>query len=212
MASVSISAPGSAPATRVTGTATPVEVSFCTLAYASTPASAVRNAAEPGSPLCTVGAPRKGASATALTNFAPNSPKVANCARSRTSPNVATSQNAVVPPLPMITSYPSGTEKNSAMPRRRRATSFFTVFCRWEVPRSVVETRDSASTASGRTLLGPQPKRPSAGLISSGIRMLVASATVIGGPSGWAGARGSVADAHLSTGPGPRGARSRRST
>src|SRR5690349_15947245 len=38
---------------------------------------------------------------------------------------------------------------------------------------NVRDTADSASTPSGRTLLGPEPKRPSTGLISSGIRMSV---------------------------------------
>ncbi|BCB81145.1 hypothetical protein GCM10022251_67400 [Phytohabitans flavus] len=41
----------------------------------------------------------------------------------------------------------------------------------------MVATPDSAVTDSGRTLEGPQPKRPSAGLRSSGIRMLGVSAT-----------------------------------
>ena len=36
-----------------------------------------------------------------------------------------------------------------------------TVFCRWEVPSNVRDTADSDSTPSGRTLLGPEPKRPS---------------------------------------------------
>jgi hypothetical protein len=104
VASTSVSAPSSVPAGRVTGTATPVEVSLCGVQYASTPDSATRPGAEPGSALRTVGWPRNGASATALANLAPNSPKLANWARSRMSPNVATSQKAVVPPLPRTTS------------------------------------------------------------------------------------------------------------
>ena len=95
---------GSRTAARGTGTATPVDVSFCTLAYASTPASAVRNAAAPPGAVCTVGSPRNGASFTTLANFDPNSPKSASWARSRTSPNAAVSQNALVPPLDKTTS------------------------------------------------------------------------------------------------------------
>src|SRR6266511_3143471 len=145
------------------------------------PASARSAGAEPGSARNTVCVPRNGAAIAEAANLAPNSPKLANWARSRMSPNVATSQKAVVPPLPSTTSYPSGTENSSASPRRSRATCSRTGFWRCEVPRYVVDTRDSASTAAGRTLLGPQPKRPSAGLISSGIRM---SAT---GCASWSG-------------------------
>ena len=88
-----------------TGTATPVEVSFCGVAYASTPASATSAGPLPGARLAHGRlAQERRAPVTACANFAPNSPKVANWARSRIRPNVATSQNAVVPPLPRTTS------------------------------------------------------------------------------------------------------------
>src|SRR3954465_14100647 len=57
------------------------------------------------------------------------------------------------------------------MPDRNRATWSLTVRCRCEGPRKGGATRDSASTPSGRTLLGPEPNRPSTGLRSSGIRI-----------------------------------------
>ena len=77
---------------------------MCGVAYASMPASATKAGASPGSALTTVGSPRNGASFAAAANFAPNSPKDGNCARSRIRPKLATSQNAVVPPLPSTTS------------------------------------------------------------------------------------------------------------
>ena len=181
------------------GTATPVDVSLCGVQYASTPASGANAGAEPGSALRTVGSPRNGASAAALANFAPNSPNEANWARSRIRPNVATSQNAVVPPLPITTSYPSGSWKSSARPARRRATWSRTVFCRCEVPRYLVPVRDSASTAAGRTLEGPLPKRPSAGLSWSGIRMVETSATMIKVLPGEVAACGRLAERHPPT-------------
>ena len=105
MASTSSSAPSSAPATRLTGTATPVEVSLCGVRVdVDAGLGDQAPAALPGSALRTVGSPRNGASLTALANLAPNSPKLANWARSRIRPKVATSQNAVVPPLPRTTS------------------------------------------------------------------------------------------------------------
>jgi hypothetical protein len=68
------------------------------------PSSATSVGAEPGSDLRTVTGPRCGAAPAAVANLAPNSPKLANWARLRMRPNVAASQNAVVPPLLMITS------------------------------------------------------------------------------------------------------------
>ena len=68
-----------------------------------------RPAREPGSAFRTSGASSHGAAA-ALANFAPNSPKEQSCARRSIRPNAAASQNAVEPPLPSTTSYPSGSE------------------------------------------------------------------------------------------------------
>jgi hypothetical protein len=53
---------------------TPVEVSLCAQAYASTPRCAGGRASEPGSALATSGGCRNGASATPEANFAENSP------------------------------------------------------------------------------------------------------------------------------------------
>ena len=78
VASMIMSESASAPATRMGGMATPVEVSLCGVQYASMPASATNAGAVPGSDLQMVGSPRKGAALTPLANFAPNSPKVRN--------------------------------------------------------------------------------------------------------------------------------------
>src|SRR3954465_5445979 len=55
------------------------------------------------------------------------------------------------------------------MPSRTLPTRFLTGAWRWEVPRREVPVAASASSASVRTLEGPAPKRPSAGLMSAGI-------------------------------------------
>ncbi len=68
------------------------------------PASASGSIADPGGAVRTVGSPTNGAARTPAANFALNSPKDVNCARSRIRPNVATSQNAEAPPSPMMIS------------------------------------------------------------------------------------------------------------
>ena len=60
-----------------------------------------------------VGSPRCGAAAHASANFEENSPNTRCWLRSRTSPKVATSQNAVEPPLPSTISQPSGSWNRS---------------------------------------------------------------------------------------------------
>src|SRR3954470_3913561 len=57
------------------------------------------------------------------------------------------------------------------MPSRTLPTRFLTGAWRWEVPRREVPVAARASSASVRTLEGPAPKRPSAGLMSAGIWM-----------------------------------------
>src|SRR3954463_15828767 len=57
------------------------------------------------------------------------------------------------------------------MPLRSRLTMNRTVAWRWLVPRNSPASAASASTASGRTLDGPHPKRPSDGSRSAGMRM-----------------------------------------
>src|SRR5215468_10689037 len=184
VASMSTSASSSAPAGRRTGAITPVEVSLCAQAYASTPASARGSGLVPGAELITVGAPRNGAPLTTVTNLAENSPNDRCWARSRISPNAAMSQNAVLPPLPSTTSYPSGSSNSAANPSRTCRTSARTGACRCDVPSRVLASPDSACTACGRTFDGPQPKRPSAGL------RLFGSSMVTGPP--WAGEDGPV--------------------
>jgi hypothetical protein len=93
------------------------------------------------------------------------------------SPNAAASQNAVVPPLPSATSYPSGRENSELSPRRISPTSDLTGFCLWEVPMMAEPALPRCSSASGRTFEGPHPNRPSAGFSSSGIAGAAFAAT-----------------------------------
>src|SRR3954469_14082080 len=95
VASTRTSASSSAPAGRTTGAITAVDVSFCAHAYTSTPSSATGEGSDPGSDLITDGSASHGAAATAAANFEENSPNARCWLRCRTSPNVATSQNAV---------------------------------------------------------------------------------------------------------------------
>lgn len=110
--------------------ATPVEVSLCVSAYTSTPASARASGCVPGSDETTVGSSSHGASFAALANFEENSPKDRCCDLRSISPWVATSQNAVAPPLPRTTSYPSGNENSARTPSRTRPTRSRTGACR----------------------------------------------------------------------------------
>lgn len=123
----------------------------------------------PGSLLITVGSASQGASFAALANFELNSPKVRCCDLFSMSPAVATSQNAVDPPLPRTTSYPSGSENSELTPSRTLPTRFFTGASAVDVPSRELPVAARASSASVRTLEGPAPKRPSAGLMSAGI-------------------------------------------
>ncbi|MFM2155239.1 MAG: hypothetical protein RL382_1140, partial [Actinomycetota bacterium] len=52
-------------------------------------------------------------------------------------------------------------------------TTFFTGFCRCEVPSIEFPLADNAANASGRIFDGPQPKRPSTGFNSEGMMMLM---------------------------------------
>jgi hypothetical protein len=83
---------------------TPVDVSLCAQAITSADGSDVGSGAVPGSDATTIGSFRKGASVVAVANFCENSPNVRCSDRSRTRQAVATSQNAVDPPLPSTTS------------------------------------------------------------------------------------------------------------
>ena len=95
----------------------------------------------------------------------------AGCARS-TSPNVATSQNTVEPPLPSTISQPSGRPNSDVRPLRTSPTRFLTGAWRCDVPSTVREAAATASICSARTFDGPQPKRPSAGSSSRRDRQL----------------------------------------
>ena len=101
--------------------ATPVDVSLCVSAYTSTDASATAAGWSPVGLEMTIGSPRCGAAAQASANFDENSPNTRCWLRDSTRPNVATSQNTVVPPLPSTISQPSGRPNSSRRPARTRA-------------------------------------------------------------------------------------------
>ncbi len=151
---------------------TPVDVSLCAHAMTSASASLTGAGASPGGADTTIGSARNGARPVTVANFWVNSPYTRCSARWRTSPQAAASQNAVAPPLPSITSYPSGRAKSSRRPSRTCRTRFLTGAWRCEVPIRSCRAANRAS-ASGRTFDGPQPKRPSAGLRWAGICTVV---------------------------------------
>src|SRR5215472_8929542 len=126
----------------------------------------------------TVGSLSHGARVVTAANFAENSPNDRCCDRWRISPNAAASQKAVVPPLPRATTCPFGRPKSSASPLRIRRTTARTGACRCEVPSS--RAAASAISCSGRTLVGPLPNLPSAGLSWSGMTMLVTRPEYLG--------------------------------
>ena len=101
--------------------ATPVEVSLWVRAYTSTSSSATAPGWCPAAAATTTGRPRCGAAAQASANFDENSPNTRCWLRRSTRPNVATSQNTVVPPLPRTISQPSGSPNSSVSPRAHRA-------------------------------------------------------------------------------------------
>ena len=127
----------------------------------------------PGSPGNSTGSSRKGAFAADAANLALNEPYVPNAARRVISEAQAISQNALAPPLPSATSYPSDRWKNSRRPSRIEATSCLTGAWRCDVPSRVVAPASSAAICSGRILLGPEPKRPSSGFSDSGILSVI---------------------------------------
>ena len=89
----------------------------------------------------------------------------------RISPNAATSQNAVAPPLPSTTCQPSGSANSSARPVRIRATRSLTGAWRWLVPSGASPSRRASSAG---TFDGPDPNRPSAGRSSAGMSIATA--------------------------------------
>ena len=119
--------------------------------------------------MITDGSASHGASAAAFANFDENSPNDRCWLFSRISPCVATSQNAVAPPLPSTTSWPSGSENSAARPSRTRPTVSRTGACRCDVPISEEPVAASASRCEVWILEGPAPKRPSRGSRSAGI-------------------------------------------
>ena len=84
---------------------------------------------------------------------------------------------------------PRGGRTASRTPSRTSPTRFLTGAWRWEVPRREVPVAASASSASVRTLEGPAPKRPSAGLMSAGIWMSATRRSVV---PRWRGSRNRV--------------------
>ena len=105
------------PGGRRTSIITPVEVSLCAQAITSASPGSRSSGALPGSAACTIGSARKGARAVASANFDENSPLTRWQERSATSPNAATSQNAVAPPIPRQTSNPAGSAEELAQAR-----------------------------------------------------------------------------------------------
>ena len=133
------------------------------------PSAAAGNGCVPGGASTTVVAPRCGARLAACANFDENSPNTRCWLRASIRPKVATSQKVVEPPLPSSTSQPSGSPNSAARPSRTLRTTCFTGAWRWDVPIQEPPTAASAAMASGLTLDGPHPKRPSAGNSPAGI-------------------------------------------
>src|SRR2546425_8557518 len=94
VASTRTRASGSAPATRLIGIATPVEVSLWVKAYTSTPGSAAGSGWVPGSVEITVGSASHGARWDALAHLEEHSPKDRSSDLLRIRPSVAMSQTA----------------------------------------------------------------------------------------------------------------------
>src|SRR4051794_16634001 len=92
------------PGTRCTGTTTPVEVSLCGQAYASTVGSATGSGREPAGDSTTTGSARNGPPRGGVANLAENPPSPGCGARPRPGPGAAPPQKAVDPPLPSTTS------------------------------------------------------------------------------------------------------------
>ena len=113
----------------------------------------------------TSGSSRWGAPAAASANLEENSPKTRCWLRRSTSPNVAASQNTVVPPLPSRTSQSVGQARTArASPSRTAPTTGpAPAPGGGSCPGSLRPAAASAATASGRTFEGPDPKRPSRG-------------------------------------------------
>src|SRR5271163_3498396 len=79
-------------------------------------------------------------------------------------------------------------EKSSASPERTRPTRFLTGACRCDVPNKAAAVVVSACNCSGRTFDGPDPNRPSRGLMSAGIwRGSAMVSRVVSGPDGLVG-------------------------
>ena len=153
---------------------TPVEVSLCAQATTSTPASNVGAGASPGSLLTTIGSCRNGALAATLANLLENSPKLRCSERSRIRParrrpRTRSSRRCRAPRRSRRAEL-----NRSLRPVRTRPTRSLTGFCRCEVPSRWASSVASLASCSGRTFDGPQPKRPSAGLSSSGMVSVVA--------------------------------------
>src|SRR5271156_1620180 len=79
-------------------------------------------------------------------------------------------------------------EKSSASPERTRPTRFLTGAWRCDVPNNAAAVVVSACNCSGRTFDGPDPNRPSRGLMSAGIwRGSAIIFRVVSGPDAVAG-------------------------
>ena len=98
--------------------------------YLTFASSGIGSGCVPGVVSTIVGCERCGAFAAASANLEENSPNTRCSLRSRISPNVAMSQNTVVPPLPRTISHPSGRANSSVKPRRTAPTTDLTGACR----------------------------------------------------------------------------------
>src|SRR5690625_5023135 len=126
------------------------------------------------------GTARNGARPAAEADSLPNSPVHTCWDRSRITAKEAASQQNVDPPLPSSTSYPCGGSNSSWKPSRTRATSCVTGAWLCDVPIRVEPTAASAADWAGRTRLGPEPNRPSAGRRSVGSASVLMDAIIPG--------------------------------
>ena len=123
------------------------------------------------------GSPRWGAAAAAVENFEENSPNTRCWLRFSMRPNVAASQNTVVPPFPRTISHPSGSCEQCGEAGAKSAHHVFHGCLSMAGSQVVPACAARALTASSRTIDGPTQNRPSTGSRSTGIRR--SAATVI---------------------------------
>ena len=121
----------------------------------------------PGGVSHTCGSSRCGAERATAANFDENSPMTRCVLRRSTRPNTAASQKRVEPPLPISTSYPSGSANRSARPSRTRPydrpDAFLAVARAEEARRGVGERGNRFVRHLRRTGAEPSVARPQVG-------------------------------------------------